>query len=518
MIIILAAVLVLLAVAYFAVISPLLGGDDDDVSAPVELIAGEERDTDGTTILMFPYAASGDIQSIDVHNEYGSFTCYYVEAEGEFYLKDYEQAPFSKETLASLVVAAGYTSTLQRVTAQCTNWGDYGLGEADEPSWYELTLRDGTVHKVYIGDRIPSGGGYYARYDGREALYVLKSSISSTLLVPVENLVTAYLGDITIGENYYYIEELYMLKNGESFVYITFNEEKFKETQGDSTTMGLSTSIYDMVYPSGYEVNETYQENVLLKLAALQGSYVVKLGSSAEPLYKDAELMAQYGFENIDRAPYELYYSYKDIDTIVLFAPSGVDGYYFAYSYLYNLIALVEEDSVSFLEWKLLDLIQNSVFRETVTDVSKIEVSGTLENGREVSESFTVTFDEKKDKNITVVPAATGKELSSDEVANFKKFYMVLLSVYVRGDIKNEEIGDLSDYQETARLKVTMKDGEVTECIFYKYSDRRCYVKINGTAEFYVNWSSVRKLLTDANRAAHGATVDTTAEKSECVD
>ena len=53
---------------------------------------------------------------------------------------------------------------------------------------------------------------------------------------------------------------------------------------------------------------------------------------------------------------------------------------------------------------------------------------------------------------------------------------------------------------------------------FYSYSSRRCYVTINGEGEFYVNKKDVYKMLTDANRAAYGHTVDRNMEYSDYVD
>lgn len=516
MIIILASVFAVLLVVYFAVIAPLMREGDDE-KTPVELIEGEALDTDGETVMMFPLAESSSMQSVEVHNQYGTFSVYRNE-NSDFYIKDHEQAPFS---VTSLAVSAGYTSTLRRLTVECENWENYGLGADDEPAWYVLTLLDGTQHKVYIGDMIPSGGGYYARYDGRDALYVLNSSISSTLLVPVENLVTPYLGYET-GTDYAEIERFFLLKNGESFIYIDYDRSIRNETTG------TLTSIYDMVYPAyGYSVADQFSEEVLQTLSTLKGYATIKLGSALEPLYKDAELMAQYGFEDVDRAPYELYYKFDGMESIILFAPSGVEGYYFAYSYLFNLIALIETDTVPYLEWSIMDFMQSGVFRESINDVAEIEVSGLVnrESGdlpaegesseyKYISESFRLSGEGSA---LKVTPASTNKVLSYDQLQNFRNFYIVLLQLNVKGYMRGTGVEDLSALEEFARFKITMDDGEVKEYVFYSYSAQRWYITVNGKGEFWVNSKDVQKVLTDATRAARGETVEKSKEYSSYV-
>ena len=517
MLIVMAAVFLVLTLLYFLVLSPLMKKKEEEANPPAEppkLLEGEALDQDdGKTILLFPYTQRKDIKSIEVINQYGSFTCYRSEEDDNFYFKDHEQAPLSADTLSSLVVSAGYTGTVERVTEKCEDWGMFGLAEEDEPAYYKLTLLDGTTHEVYIGDVIKSGGGYYARYKDRDALYVLSNSIEGTLLVPLETLVTPYVGMLMDQQSYPMTDEFILLKNGETFVYITYD----KSTQNSSET---HYSVYDMHYPGQYTVNDNKYTEVLLSFCTLQGAATVKVGRTDKMLHEDEELMAQYGFENLSNAPYEMYYRYGDQDSLILFAPSGIEGYYFAYSYLYNLIALVEATSVPYLEWNTRDFIANQIFHEDINNVYDIEISGTVTNGAgEVQQEIDETFELRGSANdIVITPLSTGKPFSSDFIANFRKFYLVMLGVNIQGYMKNEGVEDYDSLPEIARVKVTMDDGSVIEYRYYSYSARRCYVTVNGEGEFYVNKKDVYKLLTDAARAAKGLTVDNTVEYSEYMD
>ncbi|MBQ9117263.1 MAG: DUF4340 domain-containing protein, partial [Clostridia bacterium] len=396
---------------------------------------------------------------------------------------------------------------------KCEDWGMYGLAEEDEPAYYKLTLLDGTVHEVYIGDLIKSGGGYYARYKGRDALYVLSNTIEGSLLVPLETLVTPYLGMLMDQQTYPLTDEFILLKNGETFVYITYDKSTVNAD-------GSVYSVYDMHYPGQYTVDDSKYTEVLLSFCTLKGAATVKVGGTDKMLHEDEELMAQYGFENVSNAPYELYYKYGGQDCLILFAPSGIEGYYFAYSYLYNLISLVEASTVPYLEWNTKDFISDQLFHESINDVYDIEISGTITNGageveKEINESFNIRGDAS---DMTITPVSTGKQFSTDLVRNFKQFYMVMLLVDIQGYMRGEGVDDYSKLPEIACVKVTMDDGSVLEYRYYSYSSRRCYVTVNGEGEFYVNKTDVFKMLCDANRAANGLTVDRNMEYSDYVD
>ncbi|MBQ9117301.1 MAG: DUF4340 domain-containing protein [Clostridia bacterium] len=514
MIIVLAATFVLLTLLYFLVVAPLVNKraeENTEKPEPPKLLEGEALDEDGSTILVFPYTERKKMKSIEVKNQYGSFTCYRSEENDEFFFLGHEQAPLSADTLSSLVVAAGYTGTVERVTEKCEDWDTYGLGEADQPAWYKLTLLDGTTHEVYIGDLIPSGGGYYCRYKGRDALYVLSNTIEGSLLVPLETLVTPYLGYILDNQTYATTDEFVLLKNGENFVYIRYDEST-------ADTEETLVSVYDMLYPGNYTVDDTRYSELLVTFCGLKGYATLKVGEVDKMLFEDEEVMATYGFEDLNNPPYELYYRYGDSESLVLFAPSGVDGYYFAYSYLFNLIALVEESAVPYLEWDLREYINDQIFHESINDVSKIEINGTINdlNGKkEIHETFTLNG---TGADIIITPESTGKAFSADLVRNFRQFYMVLLTVNIQGYMKSEGVEDYGDLEETATFKVTMDDGMVYEYKYYSYSSRRCYITVNGEGEFYVNKKDVYKVMTDANRAANGLTVDRNLEYSDYVD
>ena len=104
LIIVMASVFAVLTLLYFIVLAPLLQKKADEANPTVEppkLLDGEALDEDGQTILVFPYTERKYMKSIEVVNQYGSFTCYRDE-DDNFFFKDYEQAPLTAETLSEL--------------------------------------------------------------------------------------------------------------------------------------------------------------------------------------------------------------------------------------------------------------------------------------------------------------------------------------------------------------------------------------------------------------------------------
>ncbi len=512
MIIVFASVAAVLIILYFAVIMPLVKKHTTvDTEPPPALIDGEAYDDTGNYILMFPHIEMKNIKSIEVHNSYESFSALRDE-DDVFYLKEHPQAPIGTEAFTSFAVDAGYTVVNRRVTEKCEDFSLYGLSEEDSPAYYILTTTDGVEYTVYIGDRIPSGGGFYARVKDRDALYVMSSSLANTLLAPSTAMMSPILGAPISQNDYTSIEEVILSKNGEPFIYITYTPSNLDE---------FTLSAYNMVYPGNYIVNdENYSSIMLYSFVTLGGDTVLEAGSPDAFLRENEEIMAQYGFYDIYNMPIELYYSFNDQTSAVAFAPSGVDGYYFAYSYLYDTIVLIKTETVPYIEWDLLDYVNSALFAEYIDEVDEITVTGDLiKNGKvyDINEKFRIrTIDSGSGTSMLECYAySTGKTFTGYRPANnpIQAFYGTVLMLKMQGYIKTEGI-DVSELTEYASMTVKMLDGEETVYKFYRYSER-CYYTIDGSGEFYMALRDVNKLLIDAVRAANGLTVDSSEQYPE---
>lgn len=491
-IIILASVAVLLAAAYFGIVSPIVNKEEPavttepEVTAPGEVVGANDR------IQLFEQVTRADIDSIFVHNEYGDYTFY--RSGSSFYIKGFEGSQYDSTLFSSLVVDCGYTLSLLRVAeeGESVDFAEYGLSDADDPAYYILTTLEGVSHKVYVGNMIPSRNGYYVKYEGRAAVYILDDSIADTVLAPVENMVTATLTYPTSLTTYYMIRNFTLFRGHEMFVSFKYLEESERP---DSAAY----SAHAMLYPGDYYVSGNLDSTLQLFME-FTGDSTVKLGLTEQS-------MAQYG---LDDPAYSLVVinSVTDDDgtvtgfvpNILYFSEKQEDGTYYVASTLYNIIASVNATKLSFLEWDLKMWVTDYIYATQIDLVSQM------------------TF-ESQAVNVTYTLSGTGTDLTvkasdgfTPETKNFRQLYKTLIGVNQLG------VAALSDSEKEAlvsrdgscmlTLSVLHRDGRVREYRFYPYSAMYAYYTVNGDGEFYVLRSSLEKVISDVQRLQNGETIN----------
>lgn len=543
MIIAFALLAVVLVLAYFIFLLPYMKKlSEEKPSEPPEVLAGEVYDASKDTLLIFPHVEKNKIQSIEVHNSYGSFTCV-KEKDDVFYIKEHMLSPFGNEIMSSLAVDAGYTVVSRRVTTNCEDFGKYGLAPEDNPAYYILTAVSGEKYKVFLGDFTPNGGGIYCRYEGRNALYVIPSSVAETLLIGAEGLLTPMLMLPLPNAAYAQTDQVIITKNGQPFVEILYDnickkcggknkeltQEKVYECEKCKTKTPVDQyriSAYKMTYPSNHVVNDTnYSTNVLLSIASLQGQSVLKAGSGqiGTRLCDDEALMAEYGFHDFANVPYRLLYTYGEQSSAVAFAPSGAEGYYFAYSYDFDMIVLVPTATVPYLEWDILDFISSSIFAENIADVSEVTINTAegsyitrnelvdVVEGKNVykvckysiSEKFFINYVQgESDNSLICTSDRTGitYDKTSPSFNYIQGFYGSMLSMYIEGYSDKTNPAEMQKYAE---MTVKKKDGTELKYVFYMTGER-CFYTINGSGEFYIPAYQLKRTLVNAVRAAEG--------------
>lgn len=484
LIIILAVCAVFLTCMYFFVVSPLIAKWTAVEEVLPELLPGEVLGTNNR-ILMFEHVEKAGMQEIEVHNSYGSYT-FYRGADDNFYIRDLNNTPYSLAALSSLVVSSGYTLSLTRVTTDCTDWAQYGLDAASEPAWYQITTLDGTKHKVNIGSLIPTGGGYYCSYEGRNAVYVLDSSIADTLLAPVTNLITPVLAIPLASNDYFTVRDFFLLHGEDYVIWVDYVADGI-ELDAPNTT------CYEMKYPGKYIPSGGY-ETMLQTFTNFQGMLTLEAGSDENPL--PDEVLEKYG---LLEPAYTVHYKYNDVDNYTFFSELNEDGYYYAYSLNFNLIARVDPSKVEFLTWDLIDYVDYSTFMLNINDIATIEL---------ISDDYSETFTlEGEGTDIKITPASTGKTFGEADVKNFRQFYKTLLSIKLEGYADSTATDEL-----LLTLRYTTDAGKVWEFKFYPYSTRRCFYTVNGNGEFYVLRDILDKAISDSRRVVEGLTVDSWAK------
>lgn len=495
---VLTVLFILMTVGYFVFVDPLL--HEVDEQEKIELIDGEVFGS-ANSILMYDQVERSNLQSIEVHNANGSYTFFYDEDKKDFFIKDYLDAPYSKEMFSSLITAAGYPSTMKRVTTKAEDLGEYGLGEKDDPAYYVIKTRDGITHKVYIGNMIPTGAGFYAKYDGRDAIYIVESSISQTILAPVTNLITAMLFLPTTQSNYFAVKDFILVKEGKPFIKINAETETLKDENGNEYEDFIE---YDMLFPAEYSVSDNY-DTLLQGFMECYGEYVVALGKDEEMI--SDELLEKY---NLKEPAYEILFTHGGINNDILISEKTENGIYYAYSLMFNVICAVSENTFSFLEWDLLNFINRPLVELSIEEVSSIRVSS-----KDFDETFLLYFSEGENKTNPVTgTVSTIKDLkvkmkSNDQYVqspqDFRYFYMGILTTNL---VTYADVEDETGLELLAKVTVVTKMGKKMEFAFYPYHTRKCFYTLNGKGEFYVLKDGVQKIVNDAIRITKGEPVD----------
>ncbi len=519
LIIILASVLAVILVLFF-VLGPTgfdVFGFNEQQEEVLELLEGEVF-LGPTRRLVFEHMERDEIQSIEVHNQHGTYTAYYNNEYKQFCFYGAEDTPYDENLFSSLIVNAGYVMMIDRLSHEerSSDYSEYGLGENDDASYYIITSRDGkSKYKMYIGNSTLDNSGYYAMLDGRDEIYVLTPNLSSTVLADVKTLLTPLL-TLPISDNDYYtkINDFFISRNSEPFVRFAY----VGQTE-DKETMGV-TIPYTLSYPKYYPGSTAQIQSVITSSMNLTGEEILEFGvydesedENGETVYNlRPELAEKYGLSS---PAYDLFYSYGEYEifSLVSFSKKQKDEdgteFYYALSQGYDVIVKISADKVKFLEWELVDYIEKAIFNCHIDYVGQIDLTG-----GDKKFCFKLTGTGKK-LNVTETysnrllkpnPEGTSKDVL-DDVYNFRQFYKTSLTITTQ-DVTETP----TEKALIAEMRVTLRNGDVNEYRFYSYSDRRCYYTVNGEGEFYVARSMVKKLLNDAQKVVDGIRVDPEAE------
>ena len=452
--IIFACVALVGVIVYFAVVAPLLKTQDEYIP---ELFDGEVYQY--SSIYILPIYERSEIQSVEIKNSHEQYKLNAVTKEtGEltFEIEGSEHISLDAETLSALladvrVLITNYPAGQERVTATATqeDLAHYGLDEASNPSWFEVTLKTGDSYRIYIGKPLVTTTGYYVRLEGRtntvideagnttkyDIIYALQSSLADTVLQPSASVVaknlTPYVGDNIFAASEFYVTRM----NG--------TERELIIKIGLVAEQIVSAQTYEMLWPTfGYAIDEDrYSKDVLMNLAYVQAYEIVAYGDKIH----DPSVYEKFGLDlDNDRLEDKDEFENNKSHAIILFKcpntgstdseemisvlyfsekQTPVDGteFYYVYSPYYEIVGKVLAETYSFVDWHLTKFTRPYLFYEYFTSAEVIEIYNQRENldlcfeisGKERSrhvDVLTSSFNgEDEQKQVTTV--VDGKEI-----------------------------------------------------------------------------------------------------------
>lgn len=491
---------VALIIVYFSVISPMLVTKEEEPT-PIELIDDlEVRASDVTRVYMFPPVERARIEKIEVYNSSKSHGYTFYKKANQFYIDGMETAPYDMTMLSYLVTTTGSSAALRRyLIDENTNLTDYGLAASDDPAYFKITTEEGEIHKVWVGDKIPTGGGYYCQYDGRDAIYVLGSNLGLTVFSDVHELITPTLGLPVEQTAYSKVSKVGVIKNGVPLVeMITLSPEENGTDKTDNPAYSYKFTFKDL---EEFTPNPTRYNQVIQSLSGLAGFETVAAGDEVDV----DTLKTEYGIDTSDPF-YCVYYSYTSDAYIYLSKPDN-EGACYAYSTVYHTVVRINLTSVPVYYYGLSDFVQGNIISTNITLVSKIEIKGSVPDEDIYIDSRFGIITEGKDQ--TLINLDTNEYYDDDEMTNFRQIYKDVIRLYIEGDV---DLTSIQDAPKVATVIITETDGKVRTLEFFAYNNTRCYFTVNGVMNekhaFYVNRDNVETLLRDTHNFNLGYTID----------
>ena len=467
-------------ILYFAIVAPLLKSKEDYVP---ELFEGE--DYQYSSIYILPIRERSEIVSVEIKNEKDHYklTSYKNESgDTKFAIEGSEHVTLDEEALSGLladvrVLVTNSPAGQERVTTTATQEDlvNYGLDEASDPAWFEVSLVDGTSYRIYVGKSLVTTTGYYVRLEGRknvvtdengntteyDIIYALQSSLSDTVLKSSASVVslnlTPFVGDTIFSATNFTLTRLV----GE--------EREIVIRVGLVADQGVAASaqIYQMLYPKSYVINEDiYSESVLMNLAYVQAFEIVAYGEGIH----EASVYEQFGLDldndrldaftdknhavvtfncaPIDDEDYEekgsiLYFSEKKTD---------LDGteFYYVYAPAYEIVGKVLAETYGFVDWKLAKFTSPYLFFEYFTSAEAIDIYCEREN---LDLCFLVSGKERS-RHVDVMKSG-GEELVYTTV-NGEKVPLVYDTQYkISGNAGIEYYGDFEIFRDLYYVLIT---------------------------------------------------------------
>ncbi len=461
-------------------------------------------------LLIFPKVDTEKLRSLKIVNETGTYT-FTRNQNGKMCIKGYEEVAYNAETYSYLAAFCGNLVAMERYGSETVE--KYGLAEygLDEPTaTFSVSSTEGRTYTIHMGDPIVSGNGYYVMLEGRNTVYII-NSYYSMVTAPVEYYVKPVLAHGLTSMNY---PEVYNFK-----VYsFTYDAEGKAKAHLDTalTFWPLSerenteyqTQVYKMVDEAlmGYIPNTNSVTTTMEKIAQPSTATVVKLGADPGSLEK-------YGLDKpIKLISYETnlkqgnstflmrtYISVSEMTEdrthyVTTEVQLSEDGENFYTMPAYDLILEMDRSELLFAGYGPIDWVEQSYFSRNIMIVDSFEI---VTGGK----TYTLYL-EADEEDITKVTAVfDGKSVNID-IDEFKIYYRNLLygKLYDATGLSDEEHKAIADkdenFQFSFRVKTKVNKLDHTYA-FYRMSEIKSYLTINGGGEFYVLGTFVEKYASD---------------------
>ncbi len=503
---------ILLCLVVYVVLMFTVLRDEEEIPLPTVGNHGEAMQN-GRPFVIGPFEES-QLRGISVNNDKGGFN-YYMGEDGVFYFEDAEamlynitsawmDSNYNEEELGDMVDTISITDSLvfisrymlaieEVVDYNKDNLAVYGLdGEGKASMTVTYVDKDGTEKSqtVYFGNKTASGASYYVRIKGRDAVYIISdSAITRCIFADLRDYLSPQLAPVVSSTLYTEVDRYTIKKHGETFIDIQkLSDEQIKQN--------AELFTHELITPSGYFPSAENFPLALEPLMTISGSQVLEWGFTdklSDPAKKD-EITDMFRLYNlIDKDGnwvYEFYYYYSNpgFNTTLYFSEklevqNEVEGeeteyIYYVYSPGFDLIAEIKAEEHPWLEWGLLNYMDEHSFTYTIDGVASMEFSYGATKAK---------FDLTGEGTELKVSCSTGIPVDTE---NFRQLFKAVLYTTIDGYAQKPD-----NSSEILSVKITLRDGKQFDYRYYGITARKAFYTLNGEGEFYVNRDYVKQMM-----------------------
>ncbi len=461
--IITAAVLVLLTVLTVVLLSiPKESGNESSVPDSSATSSTENH-------AFFDYAKE-DIVSVEISNEHGVYTLVRV-TEGEtsrIALEGKESETLMSSTASSAFNGAATLKSNKLVSDDASKLSEYGL---DDPSvTVKTTLKDGSVHTLYLGIESPAGGFYANTSESTDVYLITAFSASYFRSARTDYYPTDLLGAYDAAA----FRGLTVSRPGEKDIDVIRLTDEEYEAAMDAAEANIK-SQHELTSPFKYDVNSVYLQRVVEAVSGLNALETVTDDVSASSL-------ASYGLDK----PKTLLIK-DDSKKLLIGSKSSTADVYYVMLDGRGVVYAASADSLSFIE--------DGADRYAYTMIGLVALKNVkslvIETADKKYDFICNDFDDLQNLEVS----CDGKELPPDE---FKKLYQQIFSATQNG-LAEKPSSDLY-----LRVTYNKRDGSKVVMEYYKIDITRYYAEVNGVGIFSVKADMVEKIAADCERIMNG--------------
>ena len=379
----------------------------------------------------------GNVQALVMQNGSGTIGLFNlpegIQVEGR------DTQLYAQEKLKQLVYSMAHLQAQREVDTGTHALAEYGL---DEPrAQVSLLLEDQTL-RLLLGRENPLSGEYYLKRQDSDRVWMVDADTAGLILQSVEDMRNLSLFPTVQSSNQSLLTKVTLENKAGAFA--------LQLLQTDTVS-----SFYAMVEPVVTALNwENVDSLIMNPLKELQPKQFVS----------DNVPLDHYG---LDKPSCVLTLEYDNQIYRCGFSPRDPDSWYCA-NLDTTLVSLVSAEQVAFLETDFMDLIGNSIYSQSLADISSISLK--WPEGR-----------------LDIAIEGYFTELTGI-AENFQLDYLQLSEFY--GKIDSIPAATVLTTEETMQgspiltLSVSLRNGQENILEFYPISDRQCAVYVDGVAEF----------------------------------